>query len=138
MRYILSLLTIVLTFSTASAQLLPWRRGIAQRLRQLERKQQQQQPPIIVIPPYQQLPIDGQPRQPLPIPGDPKQRPPIPGDPKQNPPIGGDPKQPLPGDGGPGQVLPDRPGPQVLDDGPQAFSQRAFAIYRRNYIPNRR
>ncbi len=63
-------------------------------------------PQVLVIPPYQLLPIQGQPKQELPIAGAPKQELPIPGAPKQELPIPGAPKQELPVPGTPKQELP--------------------------------
>lgn len=127
------------------ARILPWRRKIEERLRRLEQNQRspQQQPPIIIVPPYQQLPIPGDPKQQLPIPGEPKQPLPIPGDPRQPMPIPGDPKQQLPPQGTPRQQLPLTPGPsnpqigqgpQVLPidhwGQPQQYSGQRYTLYR--------
>jgi hypothetical protein len=99
------------TASPAAAQL-PWRRHVEQRLQNLERQQQQQQAPApqIIYLPYQQLPIQGEPRQTLPIQGPPLQQLPIAGPPKQQLPVPGAPQQQLPLQGAPQQQLP-IPGP---------------------------
>jgi hypothetical protein len=130
---VLPLVLLALLPAHAQAQF-PWRRHVEQRLQNLERQQQtpapqQQQPPIIVLPPYQTLPIQGEPRQQLPIQGDPKQQLPIQGDPKQQLPIQGQPQQQLPVPGPPQQQLPIQGPPRQplppapgAAGGPQRFS----------------
>ena len=134
----LAALVLFASASPARAQVLPWRRQVEQRLKNLEAQQRQSPAPapapqIIVVPaPLQQLPIAGEPKQVLPIQGDPRQQLPIQGAPKQQLPIPGNPQQQLPIQGLPQQQLPIQgPVPQQL---PQQMPPAAgLGIYPQPY-----
>jgi hypothetical protein len=136
----------------AQAQMLPWRQGITQQLKQHEALinnlktapvPQSPAPQIIVMPPatppLQTFPIQGTPQQALPIQGQPQQSFPIQGQPQQNLPIPGTPQQALPIQGQPQQQFPIQGTPQPLpamppagaQSGPQAYS-RQFALHHPN------
>lgn len=129
----LLLLLLLGAVGPASAQILPFRKGHEDRIRQLEtqiaglnaRPQVQPQAPIIISPPapaapsspqiimmpYNPGPAPGA-QQNLPIPGTPQQNLPIPGAPQQNLPVPGAPQQNLPLPGTPQQNLPGPGAPQ--------------------------
>lgn len=151
LRVVLGLLALIAPLAVptkkADGQILPYRKQIADKIRDLEQRQNQpapqapapqQQPPIIIYPPLQSLPIQGQPYQQLPIQGQPLQPLPIQGQPLQPLPPGGSPLQPLPPGGSPLQPLPiqGQPPQQLLPQGgppaqplggpPQSYSNKVM------------